>query len=179
MRPLSLLLAASLLAGCSNAPEKPSSPADTGAVDTAPPDDTAPDDTAPVDADGDGYPADVDCNDHAALVFPGAVERCNGQDDNCEGSTDEGAVDARTLYADKDGDGHGDLAVEHRACAPGSGWVLDGDDCDDADALVFPGAKEVCGDEVDQDCSGDDEVCPDPAPDDPTPGESAPGEGAP
>ena len=33
-------------------------------------------------------------------------------------------------------------------------------DCDDTDAAIHPGATEVCGDSVDQDCSGGDLVCP-------------------
>lgn len=35
-------------------------------------------------------------------------------------------------------------------------------DCDDARADVFPGALEVCGDGVDQNCDGMDDVCPPP-----------------
>jgi Putative metal-binding motif/Thrombospondin type 3 repeat len=42
------------------------------------------------DADGDGYPFDVDCNDQNPLVHPGAIETCNGIDDNCDGTIDEG-----------------------------------------------------------------------------------------
>ncbi|MCB9665036.1 MAG: putative metal-binding motif-containing protein [Alphaproteobacteria bacterium] len=37
-----------------------------------------------------------------------------------------------------------------------------GADCDDLDATVFPGAPEVCGDGIDQDCSGGDVPCPPP-----------------
>lgn len=36
------------------------------------------------------------------------------------------------------------------------------DDCDDAAAATFPGAPEVCDDNVDQDCSGADRPCPPP-----------------
>ncbi|MDH5491833.1 MAG: putative metal-binding motif-containing protein [Myxococcales bacterium] len=53
------------------------------------------------DADGDGFSPDggacgaVDCVDTDVAIFPGAVEACNGFDDNCDGVVDEGcAVDA-------------------------------------------------------------------------------------
>ncbi len=32
-------------------------------------------------------------------------------------------------------------------------------DCDDADSSVFPGATEICGDGIDQNCSGEDLPC--------------------
>lgn len=41
------------------------------------------------DADGDGARADLDCDDGAASVHPGAAERCNGEDDDCDGLSDE------------------------------------------------------------------------------------------
>ncbi len=51
-----------------------------------------------VDADGDGYNVTgglcgpVDCDDMNASIHPGAVELCNGVDDNCNGEIDEGGV---------------------------------------------------------------------------------------
>lgn len=45
-----------------------------------------------VDADGDGHPDGPDCNDADPAVFPGAVEVCNGIDDDCNGVIDDGCV---------------------------------------------------------------------------------------
>lgn len=62
---------------------------------------------APVDADGDGYDATVDCNDHDAAINPGAVDvPNNGIDENCDGSdlvVGDGDVRA-TLTWDSDDD---------------------------------------------------------------------------
>jgi hypothetical protein len=33
-------------------------------------------------------------------------------------------------------------------------------DCNDADATIYPGAEELCGDGIDQDCNGSDRLCP-------------------
>jgi uncharacterized repeat protein (TIGR03803 family) len=42
------------------------------------------------DADGDGYSTAEDCDDHDATVYPGAPELCDGKDNNCSGTVDEG-----------------------------------------------------------------------------------------
>jgi uncharacterized protein (TIGR03382 family) len=108
-----------------------------------------------VDADGDGYPSSSDCDDSDPSVYPGATERCNGKDDDCDGTVDEpDAVDAATWYADDDGDGYGDPLVTTRACDEPSGYVADATDCWDASSAVHPGATEL-PDGVDGDCDGD------------------------
>ncbi|HEY8431911.1 MAG TPA: putative metal-binding motif-containing protein [Sandaracinaceae bacterium] len=46
------------------------------------------------DADGDGFPpppCGTDCRDSNATVFPGSAERCDGVDQDCDGTIDEGA----------------------------------------------------------------------------------------
>ncbi len=45
------------------------------------------------DNDGDGFSvADGDCNDSNPDIYPGATELCNGIDDNCNDTIDEGLV---------------------------------------------------------------------------------------
>ncbi|MBI5486599.1 MAG: putative metal-binding motif-containing protein [Deltaproteobacteria bacterium] len=112
-------------------------------------------DTPPVDADGDTYPEGEDCDDGDADVFPGAIESCNGTDDNCDGTTDEDtAVDAETWYGDTDADEFGDPDATRTACEMPAGYVADGTDCDDGDAAINPGADELCNGS-DDDCDGE------------------------
>jgi hypothetical protein len=103
-----------------------------------------------------GYTADdTDCDDNQAAINPSATERCDGVDNDCDGSTDEpDAVDASTWYADSDNDGYGDAGTTATACDAPSGHTSDDTDCDDGEAAVNPGASERC-DGVDNDCDGD------------------------
>jgi len=104
------------------------------------------------DADGDGYLSDEDCDDNAANINPGAVEICDGQDNNCDGEIDEFVL--RGFHRDDDGDGFGRSEVAVEACEAPDGMVQNGSDCNDEDATIFPGATEEC-DEIDNDCDGE------------------------
>jgi hypothetical protein len=71
---------------------------DTGRTgETTTPDETdsaEPPDPSDVDDDGDGYTENQgDCDDEAATVHPGAVDGCDGTDEDCDGSVDEDAAD--------------------------------------------------------------------------------------
>ena len=110
-------------------------------------------------AEGDGAVSDsTDCDDAVATTNPGADERCNGVDDDCDTRVDEEAVDAPSWYTDADADGFGADATAVVACVPPGGTIGLGGDCDDANATAFPGAVDVAGDGIDQDCDGDDDA---------------------
>ena len=152
------LLITALLAsvGCATCPEKVLDLDGDGYGDDADGDGVADivevcDDNAP--AHFPGNELGPDCNDGNADINPAGTELCNDIDDDCDGEVDEGASDARTFYADTDGDGFGDAANSQQACTAGDGFVSDPTDCDDADAAINPDATEVC-DEVDNDCNG-------------------------
>lgn len=79
------------------------------------------------------------------------------------GSTD--TADSACLdvpwYPDTDGDGWGFQdpgfpPTSVWACTQPSGYADTAADCDDADAAINPGATDVLGDGVDQDCDGYD-----------------------
>jgi len=86
-------------------------------------------------------------------VYPGAVEVCDGIDNDCDGDVDIDAAAPPTWYADSDGDTWGDPTAPALGCEPPDGHVADLTDCDDTDAAVHPGAEEVC-DGIDNDCDG-------------------------
>jgi hypothetical protein len=108
----------------------------------------------PRDGDGDGVDSDTDCNDSNRAIFPGAFETCNALDDDCNGNIDDGLATV-TYYRDADRDMYGDHDESATACTPPNGFVTNADDCDDSNAIVRPGAQEVCdllG--VDENCNG-------------------------
>jgi hypothetical protein len=111
--------------------------------------------TDPDDADGDRWTnADCaarrpgcdacstpsDCNDEDATVNPGAVEACNGVDDDCDGETDETFTCAR-----------GSLAPCTTTCgSTGSGTCT---------AACEPAAAGDCTPPIDELCNGVDDDC--------------------
>jgi hypothetical protein len=109
-------------------------------------------DACDADADGDGSGADADCAPLDATVRPGAVELCDGVDNDCDGTVDDGfgvgtACDAGVGACRR---------VGTMVCAPtGTGTT-----CSVAPA---PPAVEACNG-TDDDCDArvdEGEICPD------------------
>jgi len=102
------------------------------------------------DADGDGFVSSLccsgpgrcgsDCDDSVAISYPRAIELCDGRDNDCDGVVDDG-VDVM-LYPDTDRDGYGSSASgAGRLGCPGTpGFSVLGNDCDDRNAGMVPGA---------------------------------------
>jgi hypothetical protein len=131
---------------------------------------------------------DLDCDDTNAGISPNAVEVCNGVDENCDGESDEFVTTTFFADADGDGfgdlnvavqdctapagyvansddcddnavtyldaDGDGDGSVTPDACG-----VLNNLDCNDNNGAISTSAAEFCGNGIDENCDGADEVC--------------------
>ncbi len=111
-------------------------------------------DQFPNDKDNDGYTADVDCNDNNPAIHPGATEICNGFDDNCDGQIDEENAQGCTIfYFDSDKDSYGvDMETKCLCAASGDYSAKKAGDCNDANAAINPGAKDICNG-IDDDCN--------------------------
>ena len=122
-----------------------------------------------VDADGDGYGSSsttalgctaptgyvsnsTDCDDTTNGINPGATEVCDGVDQDCDGTADDGLT-FTNYYADADGDGFGAGAANNLCADPGFGYSTLNTDCEDTNENIYPGATEICN-SVDDDCDG-------------------------
>ncbi|MGC6416429.1 MAG: putative metal-binding motif-containing protein [Bradymonadia bacterium] len=93
------------------------------------------------DRDDDGFPEDIDCDDENAAVNPGAVELCDGFDNDCDDRIDES------------------FSELGEACGVGGGACVAAGQlrCNDAgDALFCDAEPLVLADEV---CDGNDNDC--------------------
>lgn len=86
-----------------------------------------------------------------------APEACDGLDQDCDGVADE----------DFDGDGDGAPVCPQDPCqldcppedAERCRALCDAQDCRDENLGVYPGARDLCGDGIDQNCDGQDAPC--------------------
>ncbi len=87
------------------------------------------------------------------------VWTCTAGHLDCNGMPDDGCEATPTTYLqDSDADGYGGT-VAMTGC-PMAGWTTRGGDCDDSNAAVRPGAREVCSNGVDDNCNSmTDEGC--------------------
>jgi hypothetical protein len=125
-----------------------------------------------VDADTDGFGDDAtgveqcaqpantvtiggDCDDADSTVYPGAMELCDGIDNNCNTSIDEG-LPITTYYEDLDGDSFGSSVAIITCEILGNGFVLISGDCDDNNPNAYPGAIDVLDNGIDENCDGVD-----------------------
>ena len=98
--------------------------------------------------DGDDFTVcDGDCDDDDGDVFPGAEERCDGRDSDCNGRVDDLRRACDT--------------GEPGPCALGQAFC-DGDGAEACDQTVFA-EPEICDDGIDSDCDGIDPATPDEA----------------
>ena len=102
------------------------------------------------DDDNDNSPDTSDCNPFNPAVFPGAVDECDGLDNNCNNQIDEG-------YPDADNDGVANCIDPD----DDNDNYLDEQDCAPLNADIHPNAPEVCNG-VDDNCNQQvDESFPD------------------
>ncbi len=125
-------------------------------ADTGDDDDSASEEELPVDADSDGFTDSADCNDEDDGINPDASEICgDGIDQDCDGSDLACEDEAEESDDADDSADTGESTDPDDVDDDGDGQTENEGDCDDTDASVSQLADEVCGDGIDNDCSGD------------------------
>ncbi len=135
------------------------------------------------DADGDGHYSNLDCDDNNDKIHPGATEICDAIDNNCDEAVDEGVTNAcgscgavPTEVCDGTDNNCDGTTDEGCICIDGSTQTCGTDtgECSTGIQTCVNGqwnscsgevgpATEICGDGLDQDCSGSDLTCPIPS----------------
>ena len=79
------------------------------------------------------------------------LNSCSSDDsDNCT---------EQTWYEDSDGDSFGNLNSSQESCTQPTGYVYDNSDFDDINTTAYPGADEICDDDIDNNGDGDIDEC--------------------
>jgi hypothetical protein len=106
------------------------------------------------DADNDGHIDELyggdDCDDSDPTTYLNAPELCDGLDNDCDGTADDGLTFI-TYYEDNDGDGFG-TTVSTTECEKPAGYATKDGDCNDKVYDINPDADEEC-DGIDNDCN--------------------------
>ncbi|MBR9692228.1 hypothetical protein GOV06_05590 [Candidatus Woesearchaeota archaeon] len=103
----------------------------------------------------------TDCNDSDNSINPGAAEVCDGLDNDCDGEIDEGNTCYKAFYCDNDLDGYKGILINHTCndsicyvdAVPANCSLTQGDDCNDTNISINPGATEI-ENGVDDNCDG-------------------------
>lgn len=108
-----------------------------------------------IDEDNDSFGKACDCEDLDSNIKPGETELCDGKDNDCNGSVDDG-FEYKTYGRDADYDYYGDPNDSYYGCPGRLNFVDNIEDCDDNNSNKNPGETEIPYDDIDQDCNGSD-----------------------